>query len=119
MNQRTPLLFCLFLALLATGCAHTYRIDPISRKAPLRADASAVVSVPRDGSYQMEVFEGSGRAIAQVVGAAFNRRLPRVAMMRDPAALEVCLAEAANSRWMTGRTIIYQRSTVHGKWCHG
>src|SRR6185436_4795642 len=94
MNQRTPLLFCLFLALLATGCAHTYRIDPISRKAPLRADASAVVSVPRDGSYQREVFEGSGRAIAQVVGAAFNRRLPRVAMMRDPAALEVCLAEA-------------------------
>jgi hypothetical protein len=56
-------------------------LDPINRTAPLRANASALISVPRDGADRLDTYEGTGKRIAQAVGMAFTNRLQRVEMM--------------------------------------
>ena len=75
--MRSPL-FTVLLVVLA-GCADTHEIT----RAPgtsmtLSRQASAYVSVPRDGKYGARVYSGSGALASQAVAAAFSAYLTRV-----------------------------------------
>src|SRR6185369_13952116 len=88
------------LALLAlisigAGCSSPYyRLDPINRTAPLRANASALVAIPRDGADRLDTYEGTGKRIAQAVSMAFSNRLQRVEVMPRFEQQRVCLEAA-------------------------
>ena len=89
----------LSLILVGVGCTSPYyRLDPISRTAPLRADASALVAVPRDGADRLDSYEGTGKRIAHAVSKVLSNQLQRVEVMsRFEPQQKACL-EAARAR---------------------
>lgn len=69
------------MALILASCAEF----SVQRPGSLRSQGSALVAVPLDAMHEGERFPGSGRETAEVVAAAFRKRLGRVDIMEGTA----------------------------------
>jgi hypothetical protein len=92
--KRVIALALTFTATLLGGCAHHYNLHSIQRAEPLDRKASALVTLPEDGSFEKITYPGSGRQTARAVAAAFAKHLARVDIMPAPATSAEQLAAA-------------------------
>ncbi len=69
---RMRIISALFAAVMLTACADTHQLARVpGTVGTLSRQASAYVSVPRDGSYGVQPYPGSGGLTAQAVAVAF------------------------------------------------
>ncbi len=72
-------ILCLLIAILATGCASTYRyneLQPVTTK--LDGTQGVLISTPQDGLYGKTIYRNSGKMTANAVRAAFSKYASRV-----------------------------------------
>ena len=72
-------MLCLLIAILATGCASTYRyneLQPVTTK--LDGTQGVLISTPQDGWYENTQYRNSGKMTANAVRAAFSKYASRV-----------------------------------------
>ena len=76
--MKTKLLY-LFLIILVTGCASTYKYKELqSIEIKLDSSKGVLISTPEDGFYGSTQYHNSGRMTANAVRAAFSKYASRV-----------------------------------------
>ena len=83
-------LFILLVAAVAlNGCADAHRTQKlVSSGTHLTVDNSICISVPEDGVYGDNHYNGSGATTAQTIKAAFLKRTDDVRILNGPATLQ-------------------------------
>jgi Domain of unknown function (DUF4823) len=104
-----PILALSAVAMLCSGCVHTYTLTSISRNAVLRTNATALVALPEDGHFEKIPYPGSGRTTGLALSAAFARHLHRVDSTPETAAFAVQLdkARAAKFDYLIVATVVH------------
>lgn len=85
------------LLLLVMGCSHTYQVSrPVAEPPParLRADATAYVRLPDNGSFREKTYEDSGPQTAAAVADALEGRVAGVVIADRVQGFEEALAAA-------------------------
>lgn len=92
------------------GCADTHAVRSIAQpQQKLAMSNSVYVSVPDDGHYGKTIYSGSGKTAANIVAAAFRRRLPmvEVATQREAMPQAVAAAKAAGVTHLVAPEILH------------
>ncbi|WP_174436430.1 DUF4823 domain-containing protein [Azospirillum brasilense] len=92
------------------GCADTHAVRSIAQpQQKLVTSNSVYVSVPDDGQYGKTTYNGSGKAAANIVAAAFRRRMPmvEVATQRQAIPQAVAAAKAAGATHLVAPEILH------------
>jgi hypothetical protein len=103
------LLSLLLLAVLCSGCVHTYTARTISRTGPLSTNTAALVALPEDGRFEKIPYPGSGRKAALAVSKAFSKHLRSVDVtaQTDTLAKHLEQARAGKFDYLIVPTIIH------------
>jgi hypothetical protein len=81
----SPRTFASFLALALAAFLGSCAEYSVQHSGALQARGSALIAVPLDARYDGSLYEGSGRETAQVVAAAFRKRVRHVEIMEGSA----------------------------------
>jgi hypothetical protein len=96
--------------LLLAGCASKYRIDSFQAPSARLSSQSAVyVVLPKDGSYGVEQYRGSGAMTASAAVTALARHIDKVEQAQTPEDTTQALASAKQH----GFTHVFEPTILH------
>jgi hypothetical protein len=110
LEEKLKLSVVLLLAVILSGCVSKYKTDAF--EAPVQtlpADASAYVTLAKDGSYGSKYYPNSGSLVSSATNAAISLHLTRVQVATEVETIEEALSRAED----LGLTYVFQPTILH------